>query len=601
MNLSAPLPAQYPLLTNAQAVHEQFGNYFFPKPLNRIATALSRKMEEGHICIHRADALTAVWEADPTADEQVWSHFIDHPWVGDPQHQEKPFIVDENRIYTQRYFQYETRILERLQQFFGSSQARAPQQWDRLLAHRELIQALFPTEESQEPNWQQIAVIMAYVQEFFVLTGGPGTGKTTTVAKLLALLWSIQPDMQIALAAPTGKAAARMAESLRQTKLDLSATVQENMNRLEPSTIHRLLGYIPNSIHFKHHREHPLPYQCVIIDESSMMDVALMSKLLDAIDTHTKLILLGDKNQLASVEAGSVFSDLCNAQLRLNVVPKIWLPHWKKLGIYNLDFSNPSTNSSSHPLDGHMIELQKSHRFKRDAGIGKLANIVIQGEVDACQNFMQQTHADMQFSDNNHYLSAIKQVIDAYSQYINEPDTQKAIQLFQRQRVLCAVREGPYGVDAINMHIENQLQLKKQLQKKEVFYENRPVMVTGNCYDLELFNGDIGLVRKDAHGQLRVWFETKSGELKHVSPAYLDGVDTAFAMTVHKSQGSEFDEVTVVLPPQEDLPILTRELLYTAITRAKKSVHLIGNQASILAGVERKVERGSGIQERLSF
>jgi exodeoxyribonuclease V alpha subunit len=247
-----------------------------------------------------------------------------------------------------------------------------------------------------------------------------------------------------------------------------------------------------------------------------------------------------------------------------------------------------------------MIELQKSHRFKRDAGIGKLANMVIQGEVEACRIFIQQTHADIFFSDNNHYLTAIQQMIEGYSRYIQEPDILTAIQLFQQQRVLCAVREGPYGVDAINMHIEIQLQLKKQLHKKDTFYENRPVMVTGNYYDLQLFNGDIGLVRKNAQGQLSVWFETKSGELKQVSPAYLDGVDTAFAMTVHKSQGSEFDAVAVIIPPQDDLPILTRELLYTAITRAKKSVHLIGNPDSILASVERKVERGSGIQERLS-
>lgn len=600
MNLITTLPAQYPLLTNAQAVHEQFGNYFFPKPLNRIAATLSRKMEEGHICIHQEDALTAVMEADPSATEEVWQNFINHPWVGDPQSQDKPFIIDENRIYTQRYFQYETCILERLQQFFISSQTRAPQQWDRLLNQRDLIEALFPAEETHEPNWQQIAVIMAYVQDFFVLTGGPGTGKTTTVAKLLALLWSVQPDMQIALAAPTGKAAARMAESLRQTKLDVSVTVQENMNRLEPSTIHRLLGHIPRSIYFKHHRDQTLPYDCVIVDESSMMDVALMSKLVDAIHADTKLILLGDKNQLASVEAGSIFSDLCNAQPKLNVIPENWLPYWKKIGLDNPPISRPTETGSLHPLDGHMIELQKSHRFKRDAGIGKLANMVIQGEVEACRIFIQQTHADIFFSDNNHYLTAIQQMIEGYSRYIQEPDILTAIQLFQQQRVLCAVREGPYGVDAINMHIENQLQLKKQLHKKDAFYENRPVMVTGNYYDLQLFNGDIGLVRKNAQGQLSVWFETKSGELKQVSPAYLDGVDTAFAMTVHKSQGSEFDAVAVIIPPQDDLPILTRELLYTAITRAKKSVHLIGNPDSILASVERKVERGSGIQERLS-
>lgn len=602
MNLSTPLPAQYPLLHQPLAVHEQFGSYFFPKTLSVLATTLSRKMEEGHICLHKEDAFADETDGRTAPISELWDAFIAHPWVGNESQTNKPFIIEDNRLYLQRYFQYETRILERLHQFVDSSRSHAPKRWEQLLAQSTSIRELFPASRSTDsvsaPNWQEMAALMAYVQDFFILTGGPGTGKTTTVAKLLALLWLTDPSLRIALAAPTGKAAARMAESLRQTRLNLPPVIQENMERLEPATLHRLLGYMPHSIFFKHHAQNPLPFDVVIVDESSMMDVALMSKLMDAIGPYTKLILLGDKNQLASVEAGSIFSDLCNAQTKLNPIPHNWRAYWEKLHPDQGAADSILFTETNHALDGHIIELQVSHRFQADAGIGKLATLVIQGDEPGCRHFLQQPHTDIQFSENDS-LKSIQPFIAAYTNYIQEPDIQKAIQLFQQQRILCAVREGPFGVDAVNAWIENQLQQQKKIQKKEIFYENRPVMVTKNYYDLQLFNGDIGLVRRDAEGQLRVWFETKSGELRQVPPAFLDRVETAYAMTVHKSQGSEFDAVAVVLPPQADLPILTRELLYTAITRAKKSVHILASELSISACVNRKVERVSGIADRL--
>lgn len=444
-----------------------------------------------------------------------------------------------------------------------------------------------------------IAALSAVLNQFTIITGGPGTGKTTTVAKFLSLLLRIYPELRVALAAPTGKAAARMAESLKNSTA-LDAATQKLIQQFEPSTIHRLLKVKRKSIYFKHNRENPIPYDLVIIDESSMIDIALFSKLMEAIPDTSKIVLLGDKNQLASVEAGSLFGDLCLAQNQLNRFSE------ERAQFINQFITSEAAKiteehitKTNHLLFEKVIELQKSYRFSDDGGIGKLSKAILTNNRESLMPFFENKDEEVQI--DTHYSNEIfSDFIKKYEAYIRETDIKEAFKKLNQLRVLCAVREGPHGVYSVNAQIEKYLIDKKLIAKTGEFYENRPIIITGNNYELSLFNGDIGIVRSDKNGNLRVWFEDENQEIKSVLPAYISSAETVFAMTIHKSQGSEFEEVCVLLPNLEDNPLLTRELLYTAVTRAKKKVLIQSHKELLLKCMERGVERSSGLNKRFN-
>jgi exodeoxyribonuclease V alpha subunit len=447
-------------------------------------------------------------------------------------------------------------------------------------------------------NWQLIAAITGVLNDFSIITGGPGTGKTTTVAKILAILFTINPALKVALAAPTGKAAVRMAESLKKSSSGMPASISAKFEEIIPGTIHRLLGYIPGSPYFKHNSENPLNYDVVIIDESSMIDVALFAKLLQAIGNGTRLILLGDKNQLASVEAGSLFGDLCNTRPQFTIS--------KEKALFINGFINKTTkkipndcivNSESHLLFEHVVELKRSHRFSGEKGIGKFSKAIINNEQDEIQGFFE-TRDEHVFIDIDYDEKVFEIFIKGYADYIQERDIKAALNKLNQLRVLCAIRDGEQGLYAINKRIEKYLQQKKLIKPTTEFYENRPIIVTKNYYDLGLFNGDVGLIRYDGNNVLKVWFEDSSGELKSVLPGLISEAETVYAMTIHKSQGSEYDNVLVVLPDVADLPLLTAELLYTGVTRAKSKVVVQAKKEVILETAKRRVKRASGIMER---
>ena len=581
-------------------VHQQFAAYFPSPKLHPYIYILSKKLSEGHICV-------AIKDIDPEELSAAgYPNLVDE----DLLKKEKlvsdgdsiaPFILLNDRLYMQRYFNYEGIILNRIKNFVATEKIESAQNLQILEKQIASIQNILK-ESSQNKtagtNWQMVAIISALLNNFTIITGGPGTGKTTTVAKILSILFTQNPTLKVALTAPTGKAAARMKESLENAK-DLSPGIKAIFNQLQPSTIHRLLGVNKDSPHFKFNKENPLQFDLIIVDESSMIDVALFAKFLSAIAPTTKLILLGDKDQLASVEAGSLFGDLCQAQPRLNMLSSeraaiinnfIASPE-HQVGIENID------NTSTHPLFQHIIELQQSHRFQDDKGIGKFSKAIINNQATALEYFFK--NPDDQVSIDTTYSEKIfQQFVSGYKAFIIEPNIVEAIKKINNLRVLCAVREGDQGLYAVNKKIENYLVQQKLINITGDFYNNRPIMLTSNNIELQLFNGDIGLVRPDKDGVLKAWFQTGKEEIKAVLPGYISKAETVFAMTIHKSQGSEFNKVLVILPKGEDIKILTRELLYTAVTRAKENLLLQGSEATILQTSKAFVQRCSGIIER---
>lgn len=581
-------------------VHQQFADYFPSPALRPYLYLLSKKLSEGHICIDiskiNQNDLTVPGYQDIMPVEKIQTDDL----VSDGKII-KPFVLLNEQLYLHRYFNYETIILNRIAAFIEKEKEQRAEKLSNLKSHAPFIKELFKEKNEaykNVTNWQMAAVITALLNNFTIITGGPGTGKTTTVAKILSILYSFNPLLKVALTAPTGKAAARMKESLENAAA-VSNDIKDKFKSLTPTTIHRLLGYVKNSPNFKSNAENSLHYDVVIADESSMIDVALFAKLLSAIGPDTKLILLGDKDQLASVEAGSLFGDLCLAQSKLNLmsgerqtlINSFTDEIGQRIGNENID------NKASHPLFEHIIELQFSRRFKDDEGIGKLSKAIINNKEAAIKDFFTNTDKQV-FIDEAYSEEVFKKFILGYKAFTEEKDTKKALELINNLRVLCAVREGDQGLYAINKKIEKLLEGEGLIKVTSDFYINRLIMVTSNNAELGLFNGDIGIIRKDDNEVPRAWFQSGEGEIKSVLPGYISNAETVFAMTIHKSQGSEFGKVLVILPKGEDSKILTRELLYTAVTRAKESVIVQGSEDLILKTAAAFVERGSGIIDR---
>ncbi len=592
-------------MTTTNDVHQQFAEFFRDERIKPYAYLISKRMQDGHICIPTNELdenLNSIPYNKPIPSNKLRTLT---EYISTRPEEILPFVLHKEHLYLHRYFSYETKILNAIKRLLDNE---ARERDARIAApdkHKNLLLAFgasyditgFPEEE--KTDWQLVAAIQCVVHNFSIITGGPGTGKTTTVAKILAILFSINPAYTVALAAPTGKAAMRMAESLKQAELPVSETITNRLKSLSPNTIHRLLKFIPDSVNFKHNKSNPLPYDIVIVDEASMIDVALFAKLLDAIGPNSRIIFLGDKNQLASVEAGSLFGDLCKSLEGTNILSK------ESAGFINQFISDkdrkiPDSNIANliHPLAGHSIELQKSHRFNSIGGIGKFSRAIIQNEEQTLRYFVWSN------SDESVKIAPLEDTkifetfIEGYKEFILEPDISKALQKLNHLRVLCAVREGPQGLYAVNLAIENFLNKKKLLNPDTEFYENRPVIITKNYADLKLFNGDIGIMRKDSNGNMRAWFEDSDKKIRTVMPGYITNAETVFAMTVHKSQGSEYNSVLVILPDDYGEKLLTRELLYTAVTRAKEKVIVQTSETILIETAKASVKRTSGINNR---
>lgn len=582
-------------------VHHQFAHFFDEPKVYDALSLLSEKMSEGHVCI------------DIDEDSKSFhSKFRNKNLLSINGQNYTPFVLHKQKFYLQRYYKYETNLLNKILAMMQVEAEKKEQRKEEIRSQKKLIENLFEPIERGKEDWQLVAAITALMNNFTIITGGPGTGKTTTVAKILSIIFAVDPKTKIALAAPTGKAAARLSESLANTKINVPKEIEEMLKSIDPYTIHRLLGWQKDSPYFVHNEEKKLELDVLIIDESSMIDLALFSKLLAAIDVNTRIIFLGDKNQLASVEAGSLFGDLCSIDNRINTMTlsqKTFIEEFTKQNFWEIDEKYLAENDAGIMFQ-HIVTLQKSYRFDDEKGIGKLSAAILNNKQEVIKNIIESKTGQNVFIDLNYDETVFKTFLDGYKDvFINEEnDIEKSIlkslKALNKIKVLCAVRQGEHGLYELNKRIERHFVAQNWITIDNEFYENRAIMVTQNNYDLGLFNGDIGILRKDKNGITRAWFIDNKGddniELKSVLPGFIAQLETVFAMTIHKSQGSEFEEVMIILPKENRKEILSRELLYTAITRAKSKAWIQANETTIFDCAATQVARSSGVEKRLA-
>jgi exodeoxyribonuclease V alpha subunit len=425
------------------------------------------------------------------------------------------------------------------------------------------------------------------------------------VANILALiLEQSEEPLRIALAAPTGKAAARLGESLQGIgkRLDLPEDVAQRMPT-SAVTLHRLLGWIPGSPQFRHDRDNPLNLDLLVLDEVSMVDLPLMAKTVQALPRHARLILLGDRDQLASVEAGAVLGDICGRD-RLEVFSASFVCDYAQTvrAADNPEEALPEQGEGTG-LGDTVVPLTKSYRFGEESGIKRLSRAVRDGDGPTSLLVLKSNMPDISWIDvrkSEAPASVIRSVIEqGFLPAFATRDVKTRYERLQRFRILSPVRDGSQGTVNLNAMVREILEANKVMERRTSWPEGLMVMVSVNDYGARLYNGDIGLVGADEAGRPRIHFpDPEKGGMRSIAPVRLPPNEPAFAMTVHKSQGSEFDHVLVVLP-ERDCPVLTRELLYTAITRARHKVTLVGDPEIFARAVTRRIERGSGLGKRL--
>lgn len=563
--------------------------------VRRAVLALVAASERGQVCIRLSDELGD--DAEGLRVALFGSKLVMTPGADRPL----PLALDgQGRLYLYRYFDYERRLAAAIARLSASRRACA------LSAKaRERLEVFFGGNEQGEPDWQRLAAALALTNPFTVISGGPGTGKTTTVVAILACLLEENPELDIVLAAPTGKAAAKMQEALRGRAAGLPDTLRSRLPN-QSFTLHRLLGVIPGSGKFRHDADHPLVLDVLIVDEASMLDLALATRLIEALPPGARLILLGDKDQLAAVEAGSVFGVLASNPA---LSPARLMAIAKATGVPG-DAVRPSSGDLSKPLADTTVWLRRSFRFHEDSAIGRLAAAIREatdsadGVLDALARKPEEAHL-VDCAPGALPEALLARLVDAYTPYIDalgegEADPRSLLEVFDTHRVLCALREGARGAGPINAEIARRLQRRLGVEpvRGSPWFFGRPVMITGNDYVLRLFNGDIGIALPDPRAGSRVWFPDPEAGVRGLPAVRLPEHETAFASTVHKAQGSEFNHASVILP-SDPSPVLSRELVYTAVTRARKTVQIYGSREVLAAAILRPTDRTAGLSDRL--
>ena len=553
---------------------------------------VARAPVDGHVCVPLA-AVIGPRTMDPATARAT---LLASTLVATPEARgTAPLLIDrDDRIYLHRYFDYEERLARRLKTAADAS--RSP--LDARVAER------LSSAEAPLTVGQRLAVTLALSSHLMIVSGGPGTGKTTSVATLLAGLVEQNADLRIAMAAPTGKAAARMTQAMRTSMTRFSPQVRERLSALRASTVHRLLGSLPGG-GFRHHAGRLLPVDVLIVDEASMLDLALATHLLEAVPSSARIILLGDRDQLEAVESGAVFAELCLS----NGISAEARAALRATGIA-LDAEVPATGPDDL-LPDSVVFLTESRRFHADSDIGHLAAAIRTGDVARARALLEAPDSHIGIIEDDARAlpkEALHEMYAGYAAYLAQvrasPHDVKALfQAFSAFRVLTATREGPRGVRRINELLDRHARASSlgHPRGETPWYPGKPILITRNDPLLGLFNGDIGLVLPDERGHPRAYFETDQGEkgdLKVYSPAQLPAHETAFAMTIHKSQGSEFDAVLVVLP-SDDSRVLSRELLYTGVTRAVTRMTLCAPHAVVADTLARRSARHSGLRARL--
>ncbi|KGJ92794.1 exodeoxyribonuclease V subunit alpha [Colwellia psychrerythraea] len=648
-------------------------DYFFAKEMNAALTsgkglneveqlnlyhlflALSASLRAGHSCLPLSEIAEQHWgkgyviskkmlseqfAEDEDQQQQSLSHvgFVFAPLIQlqallaelSIQAADKQLLVlSRDKLYLRRYFLFENElehaITKRLVQqcHYNNDQIQ------------QCISTLFPIDlsldkESAEIDWQKVAVANAINKNFSVIAGGPGTGKTYTVTKLLAALLMLEKNsaINIALVAPTGKAAQRLSESIINAVSGFKDLIDERILAEIPSnaqTIHRLLGVLPNSPNFRHHEDNRLAYDVVLIDEVSMVDLPLMSRIFRALKDNAKVILLGDADQLPSVAAGSVLADIAPrphggySEINEKYLSQVCQLNNNQLSeAFSAQAQDSNTDANIENKVNYLSFLVKSRRFDGKGGIGLIANSVIQGDVKSSWQLLSNSQHQEEISQltlaQGSLANWLAPLVKKYYQPIEYCSTvSDAFDLLSQFRVLCATRQGDHGVESINEVIKTYLGKNNSpfQQNQQVLYHGQPIMINENDYRLGLYNGDIGIIWRvlDQAGKphLMACFEDSSEDslqnTRKILPSRLPKFESVYAMTIHKTQGSEFSHVAMVISAtvgephqaQRGSKLLSRELLYTGITRAKKQLTISANKSVWQQGVSARVKRHSGL------
>lgn len=519
------------------------------------AAALSRNVRLGHICLDLVNGPARFSEPPPGFQWpvlEIWQNaFEKNRAIGGPD-AARPLVIDNaGLLYLRRYWDYEQSLAAAI---LRRCDANAPV-------------------GTGTDDLRQLAISTALARRFVVISGGPGTGKTTTVLKILERMVneSAGKRLRIALAAPTGKAAARLQETLGAGAGEV--TTRERLPK-SASTLHRLLGARHGSVYFRHNARNLLPVDVVVVDEASMVALPLMAKLFDALPERARVILLGDRHQLASVEPGAVLGNIADAA------------------------SEPGS-----PLHGSLVTLKKNYRFGNESGIFALCEAVREGNPDWAVEILRAGNFPDLVAASTPSPSQLEErlrsrVIAGYSDCLKAGDPAVALREFQKFRVLCALRAGPTGVENLNRRIEAVLRAEGLVSGTREARHGLPILITRNDHPLRLYNGDTGIFLVDpTDGSSMAWFTGEDGGLRRIAPARLPEHEPAFAMTIHKSQGSEFYNVLLVLPDRES-PVLARELVYTGLTRARHGIEIWFQEPVLRASIVRRLQRGSGLRDR---
>ena len=554
------------------------------------ATMASAAVGNGHVCLPLAEAGNTPLRITPQQipPPATWSEtLLASPVVGRPG-ATTPLVLDgENRLYLYRFFQYEQDIANDF-----NTRANMCLPLDNSRA-RLLLDRLYPG--SKDDDLQRDAAALALLRGLLVIAGGPGTGKTHTVARILALVQALADHpLRIGLAAPTGKAAARLEEAITRACQDIPPDLSQGIPH-QARTLHRLLGYRPGADDFVHNKENPLPLDLLVIDEASMIDVVMMAALVRALPPTTRLLLLGDRYQLASVEAGSLFGDLSGSGQ----------PCWSACLQENLaritGCSRQRTLEVTSPMADNVVTLQKSYRFDTLQGIGSLAAAVNSGSMAQVKLVREQSFPDLQIEEatgEQRMALLSDSIAQGFGPVLAAQTVEEALAAMESFRILCAVTRGPSGVEAVNELARRVMASAMGEAVSDGLYAGKPIIIRHNQYDIQLFNGDTGILWPDKAGRLRAWFRQASNQLRAIAPARLPAHDLAYAITIHKSQGSEFERVLLLLP-EEESRVLSRELLYTGITRARSRLILCADQKILSLAVARHTRRHSGLAEKI--
>jgi exodeoxyribonuclease V alpha subunit len=566
-------------------------------------TLVSAAVGNGHVCL----PLDRVTELPRRFDRSLLPHpdswrrtLLATPVVGSPGETTPLVLDDRGRLYLYRFFRYEEEIAHDLR-----ARATAGTEVD-VQAARQLLAQLFP--DRHEISDQQMAAALALLKPLLIISGGPGTGKTHTVARILALIQALnmlfkinKNPLRIALAAPTGKAAARLEESIRKAKQSIPPELARDIPE-QARTLHRLLGYHPGADDFRYTAKNPLHLDLLVLDEASMIDVVLMAALCRALPATSRLILLGDRNQLASVEAGSLFADLCGSG------EPAWsaslCDHVGQLtGAAASTGAVPSSGAvpSTTPMADSVVLLRTSYRFSDKSGIGSLAAAVNNGSMPEVDSVLAADFPDLEINyltgtGRDHWLR--EQIIQGFRSMVCAPSVEQALEAMENFRFLCATRRGAAGVDGINHLAEQVLRRAGLIGRDRDWYQGKPIIIRRNQYEMELYNGDTGILWNDQDGLLRAWFRRPDNSLYPVTPARLPDHDPAYAITIHKAQGSEFNQVLLLLPEKESR-LLSRELVYTGITRARTRLTLCCSREILARAVRQRTQRHSGLADKL--